>query len=386
MLRPEAGSCRIEVTYPSGAATEKTTGGKSIAYIICHMKKFQRSDIVGVERENERDETYRSKTNPQIDGERTRFNHHFIHPNGSYTAFINRRLKELAPKRKVKDDAVLMASFFVGASPAFFTDKSRDDIDAFFFECTDFFAERYGRENIISAVVHMDETTPHLHLNLMPILDGRPCAKKLFDRKALVALQTDLYREVGRHWGLERGQEGSQAQHLNTVEFKLKKMQEAAVTAQRQADAAEERKVLAEQNASIAEQRQTHAEERTADLFKQQERLEREVSPLQAAAEALREYAEGTRKPNKKDVPALAAELARTKTELQYSTKDQHGLFQELQQAERKNANLQRSADLLREIRRHAPEKLNEAIEAVNKRKAAKRASPFQSSNDQWSK
>ena len=258
------------------------------------MKKFQRSDIVGVERENERDETYRSKTNPQIDGERTRFNHHFISPNGSYTAFINRRLKELAPKRKVKDEAVLMASFFVGASPAFFTDKSRDDIDAFFFECTDFFAERYGRENIISAVVHMDETTPHLHLNLMPILDGRPCAKKLFDRKALTALQTDLYKEVGRHWGLERGQEGSQAQHLDTVEFKLKKMQEAAVAAQRQADAAEERKVLAEQNASIAEQRQTHAEERTADLFKQQERLEREVSPLQAAAEALREYAEGS--------------------------------------------------------------------------------------------
>ena len=239
------------------------------------MKKFQRSDIVGVERENERDETYRSKTNPQIDGERTRFNHHFISPNGSYTAFINRRLKELAPKRKVKDDAVLMASFFVGASPAFFTDKSRDDIDAFFFECTDFFAERYGRENIISAVVHLDETTPHLHLNLMPILEGRPCAKKLFDRKALVALQTDLYKEVGRHWGLERGQEGSQAEHLDTVEFKLKKMQEAAVTAQRQADAAEKRKVLAEQNASIAEQRQAHAEERTADLFKRRERLER---------------------------------------------------------------------------------------------------------------
>ena len=280
---------------------------------------------------------------------------------------------------------MLMASFFVGASPAFFTDKSRDDIDAFFFECTDFFAERYGKENIISAVVHLDETTPHLHLNLMPILEGRPCAKKLFDRKALVALQTDLYKEVGRHWGLERGQEGSQAQHLNTVEFKLKKMQEAAVTAQRQADAAEERKVLAEQNASIAEQRQAHAEERTADLFKQ-ECLERDVSPLQVTAEALREYAQGTRKPNKKDVPALAAELARTKTELQYSTKDQHGLFQELQQGERKNAELQRSADLLREIRRHAPEKLDEVIETVNERKAAKRASPFQSSNDQWSK
>ena len=329
------------------------------------MEKYQRSDIVGVERENERDETYRSKLNPQIDRERTRFNHHFIKPNGSYTAFINRRLKELAPKRKVKDDAVLMASFLIGASPEFFKNKSHNDIDAFFFECTDFFAERYGRENIVSAVVHMDETTPHLHLNLMPILEGRPCAKKLFDRKALATLQSDLHKEIGSHWDLQRGKIGSKAQHLDTAAYKLKKMQESAIKAEQQADAAEARKALAEQDAAIAEQRQAHAEERTEDLAKEQARLEREVAPLQAAAETLQAYSDGRRKPNKKDVPTLAAELAKTKTALQYSTKDQSGLFRELQQAERKNAELQRSADLLKEIKEHAPEKLDEALEKV---------------------
>ena len=344
------------------------------------MEKYQRNDIVGVERENERDENYRSKLNPQIDRERTRFNHHFIKPNGSYTAFINRRLKELAPKRKVKDDAVLMASFLIGASPEFFKNKSHNDIDAFFFECTDFFAERYGRENIVSAVVHMDETTPHLHLNLMPILEGRPCAKKLFDRKALVTLQSDLHKEVGHHWNLKRGEAGSKAQHLDTAEYKLKKMQESAIEAEQQADAAETRKALAEQDAAIAEQRQAHAEERTEDLAKEQARLEREVAPLQAAAETLREYTEGSRRPNKKDIPTLAAELTKTKTALQYSTKDQSGLFRELQQAERKNAELQRSADLLKEIKELAPEKLDEALETVKERKAAKRASPFKSS------
>ena len=362
------------------------SGGNFIAYIICHMEKYQRNDIVGVERENERDENYRSKLNPQIDRERTRFNHHFIKPNGSYTAFINRRLKELAPKRKVKDDAVLMASFLIGASPEFFKNKSRDDIDAFFFECTNFFAERYGRENIISAVVHMDETTPHLHLNLMPILEGRPCAKKLFDRKALVTLQSDLHKEVGSHWNLQRGKIGSKAQHLDTAAYKLKKMQEAASVAERQANAAEARKTLAEQDAATAEQRQAHAEERTADLAKEQAHLEREVAPLQAAAETLQAYSDGRRKPNKKDVPTLAAELAKTKTALQYSTKDQSGLFRELQQAERKNAELQRSADLLKEIKEHAPEKLDEAIETVKERKAAKWASPFRSPNNHWSK
>lgn len=80
------------------------------------MEKYQRKDIVGIERENERDENYISKTNPQIDHKRTRLNFHFIKPHGSYIAFINQRLKDLAPKRKVKDDAVLLSSFSVGAS------------------------------------------------------------------------------------------------------------------------------------------------------------------------------------------------------------------------------------------------------------------------------
>ena len=64
------------------------------------MEKYQRKDIVGIERENERDENYCSKTNPQIDNKRTRLNFHFIKPHSSYIAFINQRLKDLAPKRK----------------------------------------------------------------------------------------------------------------------------------------------------------------------------------------------------------------------------------------------------------------------------------------------
>ena len=77
------------------------------------MEKYHRSDIVGIERENERDENYISKSNPQIHSEKTPYNFHFINPKNSYISFINQRLKELAPKRKVKDDAVLMSSFFV---------------------------------------------------------------------------------------------------------------------------------------------------------------------------------------------------------------------------------------------------------------------------------
>lgn len=245
------------------------------------MKKYQRDAIVGIERENERDENYHSKSNPQIDCERTPHNYHFIKSDDTYTAFINQRIKDLALKRKIKDDAVLMCSFFVGASPEFFIGKDRDDIGAFFFECTEFFAERYGRENIISAVVHLDETTPHMHLNLMPVLDGRLCAKQLFDRKELRGIQTDLHNDVGKHWGLERGKEGSTAEHLDTAEFKMKKMKEAADKAERQADEAASRQAIAEKGAINAEQRKVHAEEATQALEEKQKQLQKDTAPLQ---------------------------------------------------------------------------------------------------------
>lgn len=357
------------------------------------MKKYQRDAVVGIERENERDENYRSKSNPQIDCERTLHNYHFIKPDDTYTTFINQRIADLASKRKIKDDAVLMCSFIIGASPEFFIGKDRDDIGAFFFECTEFFAKRYGRENIISAVVHLDETTPHMHLNLMPVLDGRLCAKQLFDRKELRGIQTDLHNAVGKHWGLERGKEGSTAEHLDTVEFKLKKMKEAADKAERQADEAASRQAVAEKGATNAEQRKIHAEEATQALEEKQKQLQKDTASLQAAAEVLQEYSDGKRKLNKRDLPVIAAEAAKLKAEngqleqqLEVSRRDQSDVFTLYQKTEQLNRQLKGDADTLRTLREHAPDKLKEALAAAEQRKTAKHPSPFKNFGDGWSK
>ena len=58
---------------------------------------------------------------------------------------------------------------------------------------------------MISAVVHLDETTPHLHLNFVPINNGRLSSKSLFDRQKLAQLQTELWEQVGKKYGLQRG-------------------------------------------------------------------------------------------------------------------------------------------------------------------------------------
>lgn len=147
------------------------------------MKKYHKTDIVPVEQENERDETYQA-SNPQIDCRRTSGNYHIVKRQRSYTQFINDKIEALDLPTKVRKDAVLMCSFVVGSDGVFFKNLSPQEQEKFFAECTCFFAERYGEGNIISAVVHVDETTPHLHLNLIPIAGGRLCAKKLFDRKA----------------------------------------------------------------------------------------------------------------------------------------------------------------------------------------------------------
>lgn len=203
------------------------------------MEKYKRADVVGIERENERDENYKTTKNPQIDKSRTHLNYHTLPYGKKYLSFIDERIKKLAPKRKIKDDAVLITSFILGSDKEFFERITAEQQKQFFADCTDFFSERYDKENVVSAVVHLDESTPHLHFNLMPVTDGRLCAKELFDRTALRDLQTDFYEALGKKYGLERGKEGSAAKHLDTVAYKTKKMTEAAEAKIREAEEAQ---------------------------------------------------------------------------------------------------------------------------------------------------
>ena len=191
------------------------------------MEKYHKQDVAPIEKENERDENYEA-ANPQIDSERTRNNYRFTPYFGrTYTEFINGRIKALglSPRK----DAVVMNSFVLGSDKTFFDGLAKIEQYNFFSDCYKFFAERYGEENVIAAVVHNDETTPHMHLNLMPVTkDGRLCSKQLFDKPQLQQLQTDFYESVGKRWGLQRGKEGSQKKHLSTAEYKAKKIIEQA--------------------------------------------------------------------------------------------------------------------------------------------------------------
>lgn len=257
------------------------------------MEKYHKQEVSPVEEENERDETF-DADNPQIDSERTKDNYHMSFSGLTYTEFINKRIKELG--LKPRKDAVVMNSFVVGSDKTFFDRLSKIQHYNFFSDCAKFFEDRYGQENVISAVVHLDETTPHMHLNLIPITpDGRLCSKDLFDKPKLQQLQTDFYEAVGKKYGLQRGKEGNQAKHLSTAEYKAKKIIEEAEEIRREnqvyADALEEAKngeiprkrgKLQEQVVALAAEnkdltrRLDRSMQETLDMVKENKRLQAE--------------------------------------------------------------------------------------------------------------
>lgn len=306
------------------------------------MEKYNRGDIIGIERENERDENYKSMRNPQIDKLRTHLNYHTLPYEKKYLAFIDERIKELAPKRKIKDDAVLITSFILGSDKEFFDGISPEAQKRFFDDCTEFFAERYGKENVVSTVVHLDESTPHLHFNLMPVTGGRLCAKELFDRSALRELQTDFYEVVGKKYGLKRGKEGSTAKHLDTVAFKTKKMTEAA-----------------EEKIREAEEAQTAAKP-VKELLESYESARSEKIPFSG---------------KKKETEIIALRMKNSELEKQNNVlaKDNGDLYDELKRKEKTATVNEGAVKLLEKLLEYAPEELAAAKQAANARQEQER-------------
>ena len=351
------------------------------------MEKYHKTDIAPVEQENERDENYQAD-NPQIDPTRTRKNYNLIKRQRSYTQFINDKIAALDLPTKVRKDAVLMCSFVVGSDRQFFGNLSEEEQQQFFVDCTRFFAERYGEDNIISAVVHMDETTPHLHLNLIPIADGRLCAKQLFDRKALQALQTGFHSAVGKKGNLQRGREGSQTKHLSTAEFKAKKIVEQAngeadrrlrIT---QLDAKE---ILAEAQSQADRKLQTaqlHADgilasaKQSADETKQhaQEYLD---GVIQSVESEKAKPIPKRRRQAEEEITLLRTENEALRQSKNIADKDRADLFEQLQKAERAGKSKESAYKMVTDMLSAYPNEFDALLSKSRAKKSG--ASPFKS-------
>ena len=174
-------------------------------YAIMRFMKYKGPEIGRIEAHDERTkESYAS--NPDIDMSRTHLNFHLVEPKGRYRAEAEHQIREAGCRTRT--DSVRLVETVITASPEFFQNKSINEIRAFFREALEFIKQKQNPNTIISAVVHMDEKTPHMHLSFVPLTeDGRLCAKEIIGNKKKLTAWQDAYWEhmVRKYPELERG-------------------------------------------------------------------------------------------------------------------------------------------------------------------------------------
>ena len=223
-------------------------------YGILRFKKYKGPAISPIEAHNERTkEQYAS--NPDIDTNRSRYNLHLVQPQGRYREEADRMIA--AAHCRVRKDSVRMVEALVTASPEFFKDKTNREIRAYFAYALKFLEGRQRPDTFLSAVVHMDEKTPHLHLCFVPLAaDGRLSAKEIIgNRKNLVKWQDEFWQHL-QQYGIAGKESRGQLSYLPAGRTKFirakhlgDKFDKAAVLATLQANAERKPKAQFKQDA-----------------------------------------------------------------------------------------------------------------------------------------
>ena len=212
-----------------------------MGYAVLHLNKASGNDA-GTSAHIER--TIEPKN---ADKSRTHMNRELItFPDGvtNRTEAIQHRIESADIKRKISKNQVRALRIMLSGTPE---DMQRVEasgkLDDWCKDNTDWLRETFGSDNLVSAVLHMDEKTPHIHATVVPIVSGerrkakvakqeegkkkyrkknpnavRLCADDIMARDKLKNYQ-DSYAEWMQKYGLPRGIEGSEAKHITTQQF-----------------------------------------------------------------------------------------------------------------------------------------------------------------------
>ena len=179
-------------------------------YAILRFAKYKGPEIGHIEAHNEREkEKYAS--NPDVDTARSHLNFHLVTPERKYRAEAEKQIA--AAGCRTRSDSVRVVEALVTASPEFFNGKKRSEVRAYFTEALEFIKQNQNPDTIISAVVHMDEKTPHMHLCFVPLTeDKRLSAKEIVgNKKKLTWWQDEFWKHmVKKYPDLERGESASE--------------------------------------------------------------------------------------------------------------------------------------------------------------------------------
>ena len=201
-----------------------------MGYVVLHMSKAKGNDsrmTAHIER------TVHPKN---ADKSRTHLNKELIDlPDGfNRTQAIQYRIETAKIKRKITKDQVRVIRINLsGTHEDMKRIEAEGRLDEWCKDTVDWLKKEFGEKNVVSAVLHMDEKTPHIHASVVPIVTGqrrkakegsknkstvRLCADDIMTKTKMVEYQ-DNYAEAMSKYGLERGIRGSEARHITTGEY-----------------------------------------------------------------------------------------------------------------------------------------------------------------------
>ena len=237
-----------------------------MGFVVLHMEKAHGSDS-GTTAHIERFIIPKN-----ADPTRTHLNRKLVaYPDGikDRSAAIRRRLEEAGLTRKIGNNQVRAIRINVSGTHEDMERIEREGrLDEWCADNMKYFADTFGKENIVAAHLHRDEETPHIHVTLVPIVKGerkrrkreeqtkkryrkkptdtvRLCADDIMTRLRLKSYQ-DTYAEAMAKYGLQRGIDGSKARHKSTQQYynETKKLADSlkaeVVDLQRQKETAQE--------------------------------------------------------------------------------------------------------------------------------------------------
>ncbi|MFC0343837.1 MobV family relaxase [Epilithonimonas hispanica] len=209
-----------------------------MSYTVLHLEKAKGNDS-GMSAHIER--TIHPKN---ADASRIHLNKEMIsYPEGikNRTSSIQYRLDNANLKRKIGTNQVRAIRIMLsGTHETMKAIEKNKQLDNWCKDNLNWLKETYGEENLVSAVLHMDEKTPHIHATIVPIVTGerrkakkdnnpqiykkknsngnRLCADDIMARNKLKHYQ-NTYAVAMAKYGLRRGIEGSEAKHISTSEY-----------------------------------------------------------------------------------------------------------------------------------------------------------------------
>ena len=221
--------------------------------MVCHFGKYKSGNVFGLQKHNQREnENY---SNIDIDKARTPLNYDLVNQgNINYLKRVKSIIEaNRASERAIRKDATVYCECIISSDSDFFENLTEDKQKEFFKSSLDYLKSKIGEEFIVSANVHLDETTPHMHVGFVPIIENSLSAKKLIDRKFLMEVQDQLpayLKNLG--FDIQRGIKGSKRKNKDTKELK-KELDREDENKYKDINAIESKKTFLGQNRAISE-------------------------------------------------------------------------------------------------------------------------------------